>query len=168
MHRHTLVAALIAVTCGIAAPAAAAQAKAPVPLDSTYTSKAIGHNGTPSCPGAYVACGEGTDPAFGPFAYGTVVTPTGQITTLTFTTGTLVLDETPSDVSGPGQGLASGGGVANQPPWAFGHPGTFTQTWTVDPTSSGSFSGATGSGTDPQHAAGIRIGGVLVGTIAVS
>jgi hypothetical protein len=141
---------------GIGVPAAAAQA-----LDSSYTAKFPGHNLTPSCPNGEAACGTGTDPTFGPFTYGTVITPTGQITTLTFTTGTLILDETPYSVTPPGPG------AINQPPWAFGHPGTFVQTWTIDPLSSGTFGRATGSGTDPQQAAGIVIHGVFAGTITL-
>jgi hypothetical protein len=82
------------------------------------------------------------------------------MSTLTFPTGTLVLDETFQTISTPGQS-----GSSNQPGHALGHPSSAQFTWTVDPASSGSFAGASGTGTDTQDVAGSEGQGVLAGMI---
>jgi hypothetical protein len=156
--KYGLAAATAVLAFAAAAPVAFAQTTAP--LNAAYTLKAQGPGPSQRCADGAFACGTGTDASFGSFSYEFDFTDQGIMSTLTFSTGTLVLDETFQSITQPGQS-----GLSNQPNHALGHPSTVEFTWSVDPASSGSFAGATGTGTDVQDAAGSEGDGILAGTI---
>jgi hypothetical protein len=151
---------LIVSILGLLLLAPAASAQPSQPLDATYMVKIVGPAGHPPCPGGASACGGGSDSLFGAFTYSSVGTAAGFTTTLTFATGVLVIDETFQLITPTNSGL--------QGPYSHGHPVTALVTWSVDPTSSGAFSGATGNGTDVAKVAGEQGKGVIAGTVNLS
>jgi hypothetical protein len=104
-----------------------------------------------------------TTPASGPCPYGppAFVSDFTYTATTTFTLlsggGTLVLDES-GLVCAPGNS-------ASAPAQSRGFPEYAMSSWTVDPLSSGQFSGLTGSGSDALHAAGAHFSGTYSGTL---
>jgi hypothetical protein len=74
---------------------------------------------------------------------------------------TLVLDEAGA-ACGPG---LNANGYFKEGSTAYGHPNSIVGSWTVDPASSGQFSGLTGSGTDQASFAGAHGGGSYSGTL---
>lgn len=159
IRRYILATLITMGALAVAAPVASAQTSQP--LNATYRIKIAGPTGTnPSCPGGANECGRGSDPTFGAFTYSAVFTNRTQVTTLTFATGVLVIDETYQEFTSPGNS-----GNSHSPPFAHGHPVTALATWSVDPSSSGTFTGATGNGTDGIKAAGQAANGVVAGTL---
>jgi hypothetical protein len=165
MGRHTLLASIVVVALAAGAPPALAQTA----LNATFTAKigaGIGPNGhlvgpnahAVTCPDDAFTCGSGTDVSFGPFSWAAVPTDVGATTSLTFATGTLVIDETVQAVTAPGQSLF-------RSEHSVGNPLNVLFSWSVDPASSGSFDGATGSGTDAWDIAGFQLDGVTAGLI---
>ena len=166
MRKFTLAMSVVVIASAAAgAPPALAQTS----LNATYSAKVaaeIGPNGhlvgpnehAVTCPDGTGACGSGTDVNFGPFSWAAAPTDVGETATLTFGTGTLVLDETVQSITTPGQSFLRSSHSA-------GNPGSFLDSWTVDPASSGSFQGATGSGTDTSRSAGFQLDGIIAGLI---
>lgn len=74
---------------------------------------------------------------------------------------TLVLDEA-GPICGPG---LDANGYFKEGSTAFGHPNSILGSWTVDPASSGEFSGLSGSGTDQASFAGAHGAGSYSGTL---
>lgn len=141
-----------------AAPAAAAGTQ---PLSATYTEKFIAPHGPSRCPADAFACGSGTGVGLAFTTEQTFDEICGCVVrTLTFSDGsTLVLDEEFVSFTGPGNS-----GSSNAPPTSSGHPGSYAQSWTVE-SGTGSFSGATGNGTDDYLSAGLIATGTISGTI---
>jgi hypothetical protein len=150
---------IVASILGLLLLAPAASAQTTLPLDATYMTKIVGPAGHPPCPGGATGCGRGSDPTFGAFTYSAIGTAGGFTATLTFATGVLVIDETFQAIT-PTSNSSSSHGVGN--------PVTALLTWSVDPTSSGAFSGAAGNGTDVANVAGEQGKGVLAGTVNLS
>ena len=156
MRRYILAMLIATGALAVSAPVASAQPNQQ-PLTVSYMIKIVGPAGhNPPCPGVENVCGRGIDPTFGALTYGAVFTDTGFTATLTFTTGVLVIDETFQQIT-PTSNSSSAHGVEN--------PLTALLTWSVDPTSSGAFSGATGNGTDIAHVAGEQGKGVIAGLV---
>jgi hypothetical protein len=159
-------AGIVVVALAAGAPAALAQ---PAALNATYSATIgaqVGPNGqligpnvhAVACPDDAFACGSGTDANFGPFSWAAAPTDVGQTATLTFATGTLVIDDTFQGLTAPGQSLF-------RSVYSAGNPLNVMFTWNVDPASSGRFQGATGSGSDTCDVAGFRLDGVIAGLI---
>jgi hypothetical protein len=161
MQRYPLIAVAVVFALVAAAPAASAQARL---FSATYTEKFVGPRGGPPCPDEAFACGSGTAAGVGSFTTEVVFDPNvGAVRTLTFTDGsTLLFDEAFVSFRGPGAS-----GSSNASDMSEGHPGRYAQTW-IAAGGTGSFSGATGSGTDNFVAAGLVASGTLSGTITTS
>lgn len=160
MRRYILATLVTMGAFAVAVPVASAQGSQS--LNSSYHIKIAGPKGTnPSCPGGANLCGSGSDPMFGAFTYSGVFTDVGSTTTLTFATGVLVIDDTYEEITPTGNS-------GNAPGFAHGHPSTVIATWSIDPSSSGAFSGATGSGTDVFNVAGEAADGVIAGAVNLS
>jgi hypothetical protein len=159
MHKHSLVMTAVACTFALAAPAASAQAQT---FNGTYTDKFVGPHGSPQCPDDAFACGTGTAAGFGTFTDERVFDPASGtvLRTLTFSDGsTLTLDEDLVSFTGPG-----GSGSSHAGPNSEGHPGHYVFSWTIT-AGTGSFAGATGSGTDDSLGAGLVASGSLSGLV---
>jgi len=140
----------------VAVPAASADST--IAFTATYHAKFAGHSGTPSCPNGETACGAGSSPQLGSFTYALFAeTPQTQLVVLTFTDGTLVLDESFGSATTPGRSVFS-----HESPKAFGNPVVFTSPWTVD---SASTLAVTGAGTDVEHVAGLAEQGDITGVL---
>jgi hypothetical protein len=158
MKRFTLIATAVMCTAALAAPVASAQTQ---PFSATYAQHFAGPTGPPCADQAF-GCGLGTAAGFGAFTIETTFDDTCgcRLNTITFSDGsTLVLDEDFVSFTGPGQSASS-----HAPGSSEGHPGTFGFSWTVAG-GTGSFAGATGSGTDNLTSAGLIGTGTLTGTI---
>jgi hypothetical protein len=153
--------AVVAVATAVAtgAPPALAQTE---PFNATYQVRYGTRNGAlpQQCPDGAYACGKGTSAAYGAFTDEFDFTGPGTAAlTLTFPDGsTLMLDETLVSFSFPG---SSG---AHAPPSSYGHPETSQSSYVIAG-ATGTFAGATGSGTDNFHDAGNVGFGTLSGTI---
>ncbi len=159
MKRYILIAAAVIGTAAIAAPAASAQTE---PFNATYTEHFAGPTGHSPCADDAFGCGSGTVAGLGPFTIAATFDDTCgcRVETITVSDGsTLVLDEDFVSFTGPG-----GSASSNAPPSSEGHPGTYVFSWTVAD-STGSFAGATGSGTDNLISAGLVGTGTFAGTI---
>jgi hypothetical protein len=152
MRRHLVATLIVMGAFAVAAPVASAQTG--LLLNATYRIKIAGPMGNPSCPGDANLCGQGSDPTYGPFTYSAVFGGDGLITTLTFAAGELVIDETFQELTPVGNSFKS-------PPFAHGHPLTALLSWSVDPGSTGAFSGTTAIGTDVMSSAGEAASGVI-------
>jgi hypothetical protein len=142
-----------------AAPAALAQTEA---FSASYAEHFIGPNGNPPCPDGASGCGTGTAAELSAFSTEFAFDDSCGcfVRTLTFPdASTLLLDENFVSFTGPG-----GSASSHAPGSAEGHPGTFVFSWTVAG-GTGSFAGATGSGTDALTSAGLRGAGSLSGTL---
>ena len=95
---------------------------------------------------------------------GSTYEATAEFTLASDPNSTLVLDEGGS-ICGLGDEGAAYRGYFAEPPQAFGHPNAIYGNWTVDPTSTGQFSGLTGSGTDVVNFAGAHGGGSYSGVL---
>lgn len=112
-------------------------------------------------PGGAFACGSGTATGFGAFTTELTFDQSCEcvVTTLTFSDGSaLVLDEDFLSITAPGASLS------HMPSQAAGHPSSVASSWALD-SGTGSFAGATGSGTDVLISAGLTGTGSLGGTI---
>lgn len=156
MRKLLLAGAVSACMLVVAVPAASADST--IAFSATYHAKFQGHNGTPSCPNGEEACGAGTSPQLGSFTYVLFAeTPQTQLVVLTFSDGTLVLDDTYGGATNPGNSAFSHHSLKS-----YGNPVVFTSPWTVDSTST---LGVTGHGTDVQHVAGVDDHGTITGLL---
>jgi hypothetical protein len=154
-----LIAAAVFCAAALAAPAASAQTQ---PLNATYAQHFAGPTGHSPCADQAFGCGPGTAVGFGAITIETTFDDTCDCRVNTITVSdrsTLVLDEDFASFTGPG-----GSGSSHAPDSSEGHPGTFVFSWTVA-SGTGSFAGATGSGTDNLLSAGQIGTGTLSGTI---
>jgi hypothetical protein len=160
MNRYMLIATALICTAALAAPAASAQTQ---PFGATYTENfAALFAHSPLCPDDAFGCGTGTAAGLGAFTIATSFDDACgcRVNTLTLSDGsTLVFDEDFISFTGPG-----GSASSHAPDSSEGHPGTFGFSWTVA-SGTGSFAGATGSGTDNLTSAGLIGTGTLSGTI---
>lgn len=129
-RRRFLVLALVSGAALFSAPAALAQTA--VNVNATYRAllgastspfgQVVGPNAhAVNCPDGAFGCGSGTAGSLGPFSWAAAPSATGgaQTASLTFTTGTLVIDENFQDANWPGNSLGqsqhSAGNVARLP-----------------------------------------------------
>jgi hypothetical protein len=160
MKRYIPITAVVICAAAFAAPAASAQTE---PINATYTQHFAGPTGHSPCADDAFGCGSGTAAGFGAFTIETTFDDTCgcRVNTITVSDGSmLVLDEDFVSFIGPGMSASS-----HAPGLSEGHPGTFAFLWTVA-SGTGSFAGATGSGTDNLISAGLIGTGTLGGTIA--
>jgi hypothetical protein len=159
VHKLSLIA--VAAVCALAAAAPTALAQT-TSLSATYTDKFEGPTGHPTCAGDGFGCGSGTAAEFGAFTDEYAFNGDGTFTrTLTFADGsTLALLEVRT-VTSPG---ASGSMPRPETSRDDGNPGNYLSTWTVA-AGTGSFAGASGSGTDDFLSAGAIGFGTIAGTI---
>ena len=123
--------------------------------------------GTANIPGYGAATwnvGNVTNPVISDTPCGTTYTATTDFTLLSDPNSTLVLDEN-GNICGAGHEGAAYRGYFAEGPKAFGHPYTIVGSWTVDPASTGVFSGLDGSGTDLVDTAGAHAAGSYTGTL---
>ena len=161
-----LPALVVAVSLAFAG-AASAQTPFQASVTSTVTLPAPCSNGAFFCGTANIAgygaaswdFGNVTNPTISDTPCGTTYTATTEFTLLSDPASTLVLDES-GNVCGLGNDGAAYRGYFPEGPKAYGHPFAIVGNWTVDPASTGRFSGLTGSGTNLMnvvagaHAAG--------------
>lgn len=173
-HLPTLAAATVLLIAGSAQRASADTVHVPFQADVTATETLPAG---PCSNGAYI-CGTATLAGYGaaswdlyPTAYTPSVTPCGSsyAATTYFTLAndpgsTLVVDEAGS-FCGLGHDGAAYRGYFNEGSKAYGHPFAIVGGWTVDPASTGQFSGLAGSGTDRVNIAGAHVGGSYSGTL---
>jgi hypothetical protein len=167
LRRYILATLIMTGALAVAAPVASAQTalnatyRAQVAAQTTPFGQVVGPNAhAVTCPDGAYACGSGTDASLGRFSWAAIPNHDGQTASLTFATGTLVIDETLQDASSPGNSFF-------QTPHSSGNPFNALFSWNVDPASSGSFKGASGSGTDDDHVAGFQLDGTITGLISL-
>ena len=158
MQRRLVIATAVVVALAAAATAASAQTE---PFSATYTEHFIPPHGNSRCPDNAFACGNGTATGHGALTTERTFDENCSCVfrTLTFADGTLTLNEGFVSFTGPGRS-----GSSNAPDPSEGHPGAYAFSWTVAG-GTGSFAGATGSGTDDYDSAGLIATGALGGTI---
>jgi hypothetical protein len=151
-----------------------ASAQSTFQADATYT---VTLPAGPCTNGAYI-CGTANLAGYGAASWSLYVTgntntltPCGSTYTATtyFTLAgdpgsTLVLDEG-GNLCGLGHDGAAYRGYFAEGSKAFGHPFAIVGNWSVDPTSTGEFSGLAGSGTDLVNIVGAHVAGSYSGTL---
>lgn len=167
---------LVAAVAAFLSLAFAGRASAQTPLQAEVAATVTLPSG--GCANGAFACGTANLAGYGPATWTffpsevtAVATPCGSsyAATTEFTlasdpSSTLMLDESGS-LCGLGPNGAAYRGYFAEPPQAYGHPFAIVGNWTVDPISTGQFSGLTGSGTDLIKVAGAHDAGIYTGTL---
>jgi hypothetical protein len=167
-----LISALVVALSPAFIGAASAQTPFQANVRATHT-----HN-APPCPNGLYVCGTATITGYGaaswdvnvinfdgiPTPCGSSYTATIEFTLVSDPDSTLVLDEAGS-FCGLGHDGAAYRAFFTQKDNAYGHPFSNMASWTVDSTSTGQFSGLTGSGTDSWSGAGAHFAGSYNGTL---
>ena len=175
VHRHAAMLALPALVTALSlAFTGAASAQSSFQASVTFT----GTRAAGLCSNGAFYCGTANISGYGAASWdlyvlnnndvespcGTTYTATTDFTLTSDPLSTLVLDEG-GNLCGHGDDGAAYRGYFAEGPNAFGHPFTIVGSWTVDPSSTGQFSGLAGSGTDLVNVAGAHAAGSYSGTL---